>query len=304
MYFKNIFLVIITASFSIITLAQNKVTDSTATVLGYWKKGENISLAFKVRKQKFKDNVSTNDNTSSYTVNITVVAESPESYTLEWKSTGIKVSGTDANNPVVGKYAALAEGLTMRYKTDANGTFQELLNWQEVQKFTYATVDRIFAGMNTPEIQKAIETTKKMFSTKESIEQVTAKEVQLYHSLYGGEYKLKEKITGETQLPNFLGGAPFDAIINIEMTSLDPQASTCDISVSQQLDKEKVTNALSEWIKKMSNGKETSIPEVNIADNSEYKVDLRTGWMKAVKYKREVISDNRKNIDSTEITQL
>lgn len=304
MYCKKIVLLGITIVFSVLCFAQNTVTDSTATVLGYWKKGDKVSLAYKVRKQRFKDNKLTSDNTTSYTVNVSVVEESAESYTLEWKCTGVKVSGTDAGNPVVGKYASLTEGLVMRYRTDAGGSFEELLNWQEVQKFSYASVERIFAGMDAPEIKSAIENTKKMFASKESIEQVTAKEVQLYHSLYGGEYKLKDKVVGETQLPNFLGGAPFDAVIRIEMTALDPRAKTCDISVSQQLDREKVTKALSDWINKMSNGKSTNLPDVDIADNSEYKVELPTGWIKSVKYKREVKSDDRRNIDTTEITKL
>lgn len=304
MHLKKIVALFIVALFSLMSFAQNTVTDSTATVLGYWKKGDKISLAYKVRKQKFKDDKITNDNMTSYTVHISVAEESPESYILEWKCSGIKFSGTDAANPVLGKYASLAEGLVMRYKTDASGSFEELLNWEEVQKFAYASVDRIFAGMNAPEIKTAIENTKKMFSTKESIEQVTAREVQLYHSLYGGEYKLKDKVVGETQLPNFLDGAPFDAVIHIEMTALDQKANTCDISVSQQLDKEKVTKALSDWINKMSNGKQTKLPDVDVTDNSEYKVELSTGWIKSVKYKREVKTDDRKNIDTTEISKL
>src|SRR6478672_2620885 len=134
MKFKNTLSLLALTAISLTAISQNTVTDSTATVLGYWKKGDKVSLSVKTRKQKFKDDLSTSDNTSTYKVNISVVDESPDSYTLEWKTSDIKVAGMDADNPVVSKLAQMAEGLVMRYKTDAGGSFQELLNWEEVRK--------------------------------------------------------------------------------------------------------------------------------------------------------------------------
>ncbi len=288
-----------------LTWGQNKVTDTTATVVSYWQKGDKARLSFTQTKEKYKNGQLNSNNSSASIIDISIVDATEKSYTINWKYSNIKVNDQQAN-PLVQKLAKLSEGLVVIYKTDEMGTFKELVNWKKLQNSVYDALDKIAKEFNSPQVDAALNQVKSVYSTKESIEQIVIRDVQLFHSLYGGEYKLKEKIVSETQLPNFLGGDPFPAIVTIEMTELKPKDNYCKIQILQSIDKAKATKVISDWVEKVSDGKskETKMPTINIDDFSEFEVELITGWVTRAFHKRIVEADDTKNIETYELKKL
>jgi hypothetical protein len=243
---------------------------------------------------------------STYDATVTILDSTEEGYTIEWKYSNIKLKNP-SENPFVKSLVEMSKGVTAKYKTDELGAFAELLNWKEMQEFIFKAIDKIIQEFNNPQITAAINQVKNIYISKESIEQTAIKEIQLYHSPYGGEYQLNEVIKTETQLPNFLGGEPFPAILTIEMTKLKPEENYCKIQMLQSIDKERATKIIFDFVKKIAkeSGKpeptERDLPLITINDVSEFEVELTSGWLTRAYYKREVQSNDIKQIDTYEI---
>jgi hypothetical protein len=284
---------------------QNTVTDSTATVIGYWKKGDKIRLSLAQTKEKYKGSELTSKGSSTSIIDVTIIDESKDSYTIKWKYTDVNVF-TKEKNPSADKFSSIVKGLEIIFKTDEMGSFTELVNWKEIQNFIYKALDMLKTEYNDPSIDAAVNEVRKIYSSKESIEQVLIKEIQLYHTLYGGEYKLKENISIETQLPNVLGGEPFPAFLEIEMTSLVPSKNTCIITMTQKLDDEKTTKIILDWVEKVSKKDNLSqkIPKINITDKNEFEVELLTGWINKITSIRTAIAEEVKQIQTIEISVI
>src|SRR5688572_9828202 len=184
-------------------MGQNVVTDSTATVVTYWEKGDILKFSLLQKKEKYKDARLVSDGSSTSTIIITVIDATDKSYTLNWKCDQIKVNDAGAMDTFSLRLIQIIEGINFTYKASELGEFQELLNWEEVRDFVHQLIDKLGQQSKNTDISSALIETKKIFDSKESIEQIILRDVQLLHTLYGGEYKLNEKISSETELPNF-----------------------------------------------------------------------------------------------------
>lgn len=286
-------------------VAQNKVTDTSATIVGYWQKGDKAKLSFTQTKERYKNGQLGSRGSSTCMIDFLVADATENSYTIHWKYGNIKLSETSPN-PQVDKLSKLTEGITLVYQTDEMGTFKELLNWKEVQKIVYDAVDSVGRQVNKGEMNAILSQLKNVYASKESIEQIVIRDVQLFHSLYGGDYVLKQKLVADTELPNFLGGEPFPAILTIEMTELKPRDKYCKVQILQTINKEKATKLISDFVEKLSAGKskETVIPAIGISDFNEFEVELNKGWVLRAFYKRIAEAENIKNIETYEIKKL
>jgi hypothetical protein len=284
---------------------QNVVTDTTATVVAYWQKGDKTQLSLTMTKEKYEDGLLKLKSSSTSIVDIFIADATEKSYTIHWKYSSVKINEAK-ENPFAIKLAKLSEGLTVIYKTNEMGTFDQLVNWKEIQNFIFASIDKIGKEFNTMESKKELDLIKNIYTTKESIEQAVLKDIQLYHNIYGGEYKLKEKLVAASVVPNFLGGDPLPSTLTVEMTDLKPKANYCKIQVHQDIDTAKITKVLNDWFKKVSDGKsgETRIPTVGVSDFFIFEVELISGWISRAYSKRTVIADNIKNIDIYELKRL
>jgi hypothetical protein len=302
-HFK-LFLILALSVVSDLCLAQNVVTDSTATVVSYWRKGEVAKYSLTLKKEKYKDSQLISNGSSTSAIEITVVDATDKSYILNWKCTAIKLNNNEIKDPFFQKLLTLTEGINFKYKTSELGEFQELLNWVEVKNSVYAIIDNLGKQFKNDVVETALAETKKLFNSKESIEQVILKDVQLLHTLYGGEYTFKQKVQANTELPNFFGGDPFPAILTIEMTELNKGKNTCRIHMSQSLHKTKLTKELSKWMEKMGKPPDSKLPEIYMEDNYDFQVELIKGWMSKAISIRIAETDDLKNVETHELKKI
>ena len=285
-------------------IAQNVITDSTATVLAYWKKGDKAKYSLKMTKEKYDNGKKISGGTSVSDIDITVADATDSSYTLYWKYSKITVPGPETGNPVVAKLTRLVEGVTFKYTTEAGGEFKSLINFNEVKGLMNKTLDELLKIQGGKDMQPVIEQTKKVFASKEGVEQLLMTDIQLLHNLYGGEYKLHEALKAETQLPNFLGGNPFPAILTINMTELDKQNKTCIITLNQVVDSEKAAKEVGTFLEKNGKPLNEKVGGLDISDTYSFEVDLITGWMKKAVYTRTASAEGKKNVEIHEIIKL
>jgi hypothetical protein len=301
----NFFLFILFFFLSPIVWGQNEVTDSTTTIIGYWEKGDKVRFAFTQATEKYRNGVIYAKNSSNCFIDLTILEATETSYTINWKYSDIKLKEQDSN-PLLPKLIKLTEGLDIQYKTDEMGAFKELLNWQEVRTFVSNLLDKMRNEAKVKQIEPELEQMKKIFSTKESMEEVIIKDIQVFHSLYGGMYKLKEKLSVDTQLPNILGGEPFPATLSVEMTSLKPEENYCKITINQTVDKVKSTKIINDWLIKINpdKAKNAKMPNISVDDFNIYEFDLKSGWITYLINKRTGIADNEKKVESIEFKKL
>ena len=161
---------------------QNVVTDSTATVVSYWEKGDILKFSLLQKKEKYKDARLVSDGNSTSTIILTVIDATDKSYTLNWKCDQIRVNVAGARDTFSLRLIQIIEGINFRYKTSELGEFQELLNWEEVRDFVHQVIDKLGQQSNNTDINSALLETKKIFNSKESIEQIILRDVQLLHT--------------------------------------------------------------------------------------------------------------------------
>ena len=292
---------LIAACFLFCTLncfAQNLVNDSTVQVVAYWKKGD--KARFSVTKTSIKQNgaqVDSKDSVSNI-AQLEIIAASEQSYTISWKFLKSNQAIKFDKESSFSKASWLSFNQHFQYKTTELGEFSELINWKQVQANAYNTIDKIVSELKNTPTSAMLNSSKKIFSTKEGIEEVIMKDIQSYHNLYGGAFTLGQKLSAPITVPNFLGGDPFPATLSVELTGIYPDQGYCTFTVNQELDKEKVTEAINRWAEKSGKPKDVKIPSINITDTQQYKMDLKSGWMLELKTHRLVKSDDTALIET------
>lgn len=278
----------------------------TATVQAAWRVGDIRTLRVSQSRSRSQQGKELASSSGQYDVDITVKTKDREGYLLEWRYSNVR-SANSAGNALADRIAGLSEGLTASYRTDTDGAFDRLENWEEIQDFLLSAVDRIGAAQANPQLMAALDQVKGIYKTRKSIEQLALKEVQVYHALYGGEYALGEALVLDTQLANFIGGDPFPAVLSYEMTEYSPEAGTCRVRIEQAIDAEAARRNIRDFLVRTAKalGKseptEADIPQIAIKDLTEFTVDLKGGWITQLVQVREIRSADMVQVDRLEI---
>lgn len=114
--------------------SQNRLTDSSATFIAFWKNNEtNVYLVTHI-KEKLESETTKSKSESTYEIHIKIIDSTLTSYTVEWLYKNFTVPGLPENT--LSSLNMLMEGLKVLYKTDDVGSFSELLNWEEIRDFS------------------------------------------------------------------------------------------------------------------------------------------------------------------------
>lgn len=297
------FLLVFFITFSVYCYGQNIITDSSATVVGYWQKGDVANFTLTQIKEKYENKKLMMSGSSTSQIEIKVLYANKDSYILNWKYGDIKVQGEEGQDEAVKEFASLTEGINFTYKVSELGEFQELVNWAEVQASVIKILDKLIEKSGNPSLQPVLRQARKVFSSKESIEMLIMKDIQLFHSVYGGEYLLKQKMVGETELPNILGGNPFPATVEVELYELDQKNNICKISVLQTIDKQKAADEINAWLKKNGQSKTNNPSPVDITDKTDYEIELVRGWINRYAHIRTTQVNGMKNVEKQELVR-
>lgn len=283
--------------------AQNTYSDSSVTCVAYWKKNDLRTFTIAKYEEKRLDQARSEVKLMSYDVTIRVLDSTKDGYKLEWKQGNVNIKGMDSvANTLAGR---LLSGVKFIYATDDVGSFKELLNWQEVRDFYVNMLKMQFSKSRADSMSRSmIENMIAKLSTKESVEAIMIKEVQLLYNPYGVEFP-KQALSTETELPNMLGGQPFPAIMTFSMAALDVKNNLATVLITQEVDKQKGKSILLDLLQKLSRGASlndinSAIEKVEITDRISLTFHLATGWQSKVEYVRMV--DMGKGYQKTQYT--
>lgn len=271
--------------------AQNRLTDTSATCIAFWKNNDKKVYLIKHSKEKIGANNQVIKTEASYEAHIKVKDSSASGFNMEWTYKNFSVAGAVENT--LSSLNKIMDGLKFVYTTDEVGMFAELLNWQEVRDVAFKNYEAALKTQSgNKEFVAALNQVKAIFQTKENIEAVLIKEVQVFHSPYGVEYSTNGTVV-TTALPNITGGEPFPATIVLKLTAADEKADLCSVNITQQIDKGKAGPIIAVMLKKLSGNPNLDaakinkdIRDMNISDISEYHYSINSGWSNKIMYKR------------------
>lgn len=285
--------------------AQNIATENSVPVVAYWQKTDVKKLSITRTTKKTEAGKTTVFNTNTCEAQLKIVDSTTEGYTIDWT---YKDAGTAAkNSPELSGITSLFTNLNIRYKTDDVGSFKELVNYEEVKKFLYTAMDALFQlAKDTSGINMINTEFKKILSSRESLQQLLLRDISLYHTAYGVEYSFTPQ-TGETSLPNFLGGEPWPAQLSLKLSQLKTKEDFAQVQMNQEIDQEKAAIIMKQFISRIaaSQGKEVpkdALPSVLIIkDHNEFDIVLSSGWIKRAYMKRMARSGDVEKVDTYEI---
>lgn len=274
-----------------IAFPQNVVTDTSATVVAYWKKGDKKTYTLKKVIEQDRKGGARKDS-ASFLVTLQVLAETEKSYTIEWRYKTISLPAIKSDD--VPGLEALCNNLRIVYTTDENGSFAAVSNLAEIQ----ASMNKAFEvlikpGQLTPEAEMLTKELKRVLSNKESIEALVLKEVQLFHNPYGAEFNIKRQYA-EAELPNVLGGPPFPAVLSSQLITVAGNKQTFTVETTTEVDKKMATKITLDFLNSVGKKagkapiKESDFPEMEIKDLYSFIVAAESGWINKAKTERLV----------------
>lgn len=170
-------------------------------------------------------------------VNIKVIEKTKSGYVLEWKAGDVEISPEYKELPM--ETQALLDASSkiiidqvVRYKTNNNGTFQEIVNVDEIRNSANRSLDIIVNGLpEDPDKEKFKDVRQKMMQD-DSVIKNPSKELASLHSdfICGRAFHIGQKYSAEVQMPNiFDPSLPFEGTISL-MASHDGNVTTYRIS--------------------------------------------------------------------------
>lgn len=240
--------------------AQIDMSDSTFQAIGYWSINEKQSYTITHETYKVDDSDTTGLETYKYSVDITIIDSTANSYTIDWFYHNFEIlEGGD----LLEKISRIGDQLAVRIRTDEFGAFLEVVNWQEVRQYILKGIGMLREeNKDMPEIAKILEQYDSMYSTKESIEAAAIKDILQYYSYHGGKYRLGEEINGSLKLPNLYDSSnPFDTEVLLFLDEIDPEDNNAIMRMKQTVNSDQLTKTTFNFLVKTSTNLGTEPPK-------------------------------------------
>lgn len=254
------FTTIILSLFISNTFGQINMKDSTAQVIGYWNIGDKESYNISLQKIKLRETDTISNELMTYSVDVTVIDSTTDSYLIEWFYHNYKTSST---NEIVKKVTSLSENLKVIIETDELGIIKGVKNWEEVSSYLKKSINQIKSDLkDIPNMDKLFQQIEGMYSSKAAIESVAIQDAQQFYTYHGGKYLLGEILEFSLQVPNMYNpNAPFDSKVTLYLDELNPDDNNFTIRSSQEIDSEQLTNTTFEYLTKMAKTMKTKEPK-------------------------------------------
>lgn len=246
---------------------------------------------------------------------IEVLSANDDGYLVGWTAGKTTFdSPSQAEHSFLGHVVNLMNGRQIVLEIDSHGAIRGVQNWKELKAVALKSLDTLGATEDLQNkkpgnvrMSSLREQWESMLGTKEKVEELCAREAQLYFMVLGRGDAGNNSVEYEDRLPNPLGGEAFPTHAKMALTTFDKQAGRAVITWSQTADPTQVARILDSMIKAMRArlGRaplEGEFPQaISMEDHAEIIVDVTTGWVKTLKHARSVNFGARAQVDTTSI---
>ncbi len=282
------------------TFAQINVADSSVQVIGYWSKNEKQSYNVISTKYKVVNGDTSNRQKLSYGVDVVVTDSTEKSYTVEWQYKTVNAEGADKfTNAIMG----LSSNTRVVIRTDEMGSFQQVVNLDEIQSLMKKALDKIKTDFKTvPNIKKITDDVGKTLLTRESIENQGIRDILQYYTFHGAKYTLGEEYK-KTLVSNGVPSVPVNVDMTVQLTEINPEDDNSVIRVWKTFDVKQMTDATYQVIKNMAGGalKREDMPDVVFEESTFSRVHGSTGWVIYSIHTRQTVTGDTVEVEEIEI---
>jgi acetolactate synthase small subunit len=230
--------------------AQINPLDSTVQVISYWDNKEKQNYKISTEKYKVKGSDTTSRENLTYEVDITIIDSTENSYTVEWLYKNYQIN---TDNKFTKALISLGENMNVIIKTDENGSFKEVVNWEYLRDFIKKSLSVIQQDFkDTPKINEITNQVLATFGTKEAIQTAAIKDILQFHTFHGGLYKLGEEYSDKVKVSNLLSEEPFDCELTVLLDEINHEDNNSILRMWQNIDSDQLTKATYNYLKNLA----------------------------------------------------
>ncbi len=212
---------------------QINLADSTVQILPHWKKGEQYHYKVSLNKMLIEELDTNITYRITYDLDLTVKDSTDQFYLIERESKNFH--NLDTSNEII----ELVADVSMVFKTDKFGVFQEVVNWEEVRDQANKATDLLSKKYSQQlGTQHMIQMTKNTYSSKKAIEVVAMKDIQQFNTFYGVKCKLGETLENQVQMDHLLGDKPFDVAVHVKLSEISEENNNYKMNAFYEIDQQ------------------------------------------------------------------
>lgn len=237
-------------------ISHAQIDTSSVSFVAYWSIGDSYDYKVTKTTQKWKNGELVTDTKQETLSNFTVIDSTEKTYSIKWSyDTNLEGNYNIPKNFIekLSKY----ENTVVLYNTNELGAFLEVINWEEIRDVMTSMIDDVVLVLSENGSEKnkklinVMKPFKEIYQTKEGIEQLVVKDLQLFHMPMGLEFDTKETINYEDEITNFLGGRPIKTDAKIYFTEVDNENSFCTFKHDMNLNPNDTQDILLQVFKRM-----------------------------------------------------
>jgi len=174
---------------------------------------------------------------------------------------------TDIDIPVDLKkiLVEINQGMKIKYATDKYGGFQKIINLDEIQAWTEASLARYIASIPDEVVRAGIsKLVSDSMKIKGAVSASASREISYLHNPYflGQEFEVDEKYMAEVILPNIFN--PPQPYFGVVFMTASRGGGFKQMLIEQEIDKQKSAVILADTLGKMAVANNVGQPDVNL----------------------------------------
>ena len=229
--------------------------DSTVAFVAYWEVGD--TRFFKITKSKKKSVSGQKDELEeqSYIARLSVIDATDTTYTLTYKFENPLIKAVPILKEAADFFTDYEE-FSIVYQTDEYGDFMGIVNWQEISDMIKEFMEDAVIKLDDGEtdVKAIMSPILEVFTSKDGIESLVAKELNLIHTPFGAEYNEADTLEYEDLLPNLFGGDPIPTMGIMYFDSVNYQTNYASFVNSSEINssaaKKMVTDMMEAMVEK------------------------------------------------------
>lgn len=229
---------------------QMNFQDSSVQVITYWDMGEKYTYAVEDKTLKFSETDTTENETITYEIDVSVVDSTEKSYTVRWIYRDFHTTNTD---PIVQKITSLTDSIVVDIVIDEMGAIEGVKNWEEVAVFMEDAIKEVKKELgDVPQLNSIFDQMGAMYSTKLGVENTAIKDAHQMHNFHGGMFALNDTVTGNIKTPNlYYPEQPFDTEVSVIVEKMDAENNEYVIRSFQEVDAAQLTETTYKYVSGM-----------------------------------------------------
>lgn len=286
---KYLILIAFYSAFVAVAQQPNLRSNSKITTIGYWNNEAKCTYHVTSSEIKYKANSDkiAKESSESYDLDLRIVDSTEHTYIFEAKYSHEDYKASDSELEKI--LNSLSTESTIRYQTDEFGSFDTILNLEELKMELIEKLNKskeLIGDVKDPDMAKlyamTIDTFISNYTNLEDVEALFLTDIITIHSIYGLELTLAKPIELDMWFPT-IGEVSLTGTGKLTLMAVNKAADQATISLNAKPNQEELKAYMTSFILMFMMEKtkkiDFKVAKVNMTNKMKYKLRLSDGWM-------------------------